>query len=266
MALARLSVLKTLMGVSLTNTTFDSLLKNYLSASTVAFEKACNRKIEKVISVEPITIENPDDCKIVYLKNTPILSIFKVSTSSAVLLSSAYSKLGDNKMYVTNGLPLGRYSTVVSYTAGYDTAHWMSIGLANTTATTYTGMTSINNGTILLVHSFPSSVSIAKHSIATGDPKLTIWEWTTSKTVSVAWSIPLDIEQVIAEDTAIQILKIKPSDATLSTLGESRIGVVKFNRGVGKGGIDSAEFEKYIDGFSARWKQCVRANRSYWYK
>ena len=266
MALARLTLAKDLLGVSTTVATYDSVIKSYLCASTVAFESACDRQFELAKHTEYYTINNPDDNVYVYLKNKPIVSIYLVSTAAGKLAATSYSTMEGDKMYVPAGLPfIGKFNTKVSYSSGYDTTYWTSVGLYSITTTRYVGYVSINTSGTDSKYSFASTVSIAKVSLATSIPNTKIYEWTVKTVSKVTWTVPRDMEAVIAEDAAIQILKRKPVDGVLDSLGEGRIGVVKINRGLYKGSTDAAEFEKYVEGFTARWKQCVSKYRSLWY-
>lgn len=265
MALARLSVLKSLVGVSISNTTYDDVMKNYLAASTDAFQSDCDTRLEKDTYSEYYTINKEGVLSYAYIKHLPVVSIYKVSTTGGLISASKYSIRNGNQLYCTTGFTGGRDCLYLSYSAGYDTSDWYSLGLYDNSIISYTGYTSINNGIVSIVTSFPSSEAIKKASIATGDPSLVIWQWTVSSATLVNWQVPRDIEQVIAEDAAIQLLKIKPSDTALSAIGEGRIGIVKINRGLYKGATDQTEFEKYVEGFTGRWKRCVTKYRSLWY-
>lgn len=265
MALARLSVVKDLLGVSLTTTTYDDVIKNYINASTVAFESACDRQLEKAVVSEFCDTNDSGYNQYIYTKTKPIISIYAVSTCQALLLSTAYQNFGGDKILFTNGLPNGNYSTRISYCAGYDTTHWQSLGMSTLSTISYTGFISINAISVNNKYSFASAVAITKTSIPISIAGAKAFKWTTAKTTTATWAVPRDMEGVIAEDAAIQILKRKPVDGALDSLGEGRIGVVKINRGLYKGSTDAAEFEKYVEGFTARWKQCVSKYRSLWY-
>lgn len=264
MALARLAVVKSLIGVSISTTTYDDLIKNYLEASTAAFQSDIDTAIEKDTYSEYYSVNPNGDINNLYLKHLPVISLHKISMSTGNVSVTSVS-LRDKRMYYSAGYATGNDSVRVSYTAGYDTSHYASLGLVNNTIVSYTGYTSINNGVISLVTSFPSAEAITKASVSTGDPSLQIWQWTVSTTSTVNWKVPYDIEQVISEDTAIQLLKVKPGDSALSAIGEGRIGIVKVNRGLYKGSTDQTEFEKYVEGFTARWRRCVTKYRSLWY-
>lgn len=259
MALGRLSSVKTIVGVSITDTTYDSLIKNYLESSTAAFESECDTKYERDKYAEYYSINENNTIKYIHLEHIPVVSIYLVSMATGgKLAAGAYSVRDTDALFYSIGYYSGRDSVKVSYLAGYDTTGWASIGLYSYTTTTYTGYISINAISVSNKYSFGSTVAITKTSIPISIAGAKAFKWTVATTSGLTWYVPDDMSAAIEEECAIQLFKIKPSDGSLGGIGEGRAGIIKIDRGLYKGSTDKVEFEKYLDGSPARWKAAVR--------
>jgi len=130
MALGRVALVKSTLGIDSTVVKYDTLISDRLLASTERFNGDIGYDLELTEHDESRTTK--PGSQFLWLWNTPIVSINSVSFGTTAVSLTDFTIVNDNAIYRASGFPGGAYNTHVNYYAGIDTSGWNSVSLGNT--------------------------------------------------------------------------------------------------------------------------------------
>ena len=132
MALGRVAVVKDMLGVSFTTTTYDSAIENQLIASSGQFEAEIGYDMDGLVSCTEV-FSPEGGATTIYLTNLPLVSVTAISISgTAQTLTDFYCNTDRGFVYLSTGFTGGKFNTKITYKHGIDTTSFALVTLGNT--------------------------------------------------------------------------------------------------------------------------------------